>query len=698
MSFLLSSPAHASLPGGARRFGKSTLVLLAAMAALPAVRGQEATALPGEVPASDAGPGWEDFGGVSLEQLMQTPVEFVSGVSKYEQSIRRAPAGVTVYTAADIQNHGWRTLSDVLRNAPGMHIRDDRFYDYVGNRGFTRPYDYNSRTLILLDGHRLNDAVYQQGPVGSDFILDMDMVERVEIIQGPGSSVYGSSAFYGAVNVIPKRGRDLAGGQAALTVGSEPSVKGRVSVGDRTAGGVEYTISATEWWSQGEDDFVLPQDWRNADPVNLTGSEVSDQDQTHHQSVFGSAAWRGFSAEVAYARRRKDVLPPVYYTTVDSTAYGVDDRGYFLLRAAGEPTADSHLSVQASIDYYSYEGRFESSNLLGYVPHVFYSDALSLNTEARWRQDIADRHTLIAGVEYQSNLRQDLGRDNLVTGAPGSRVRESSYYVSPFAQFDWGLTEQLWLSTGARYDYYSTSDERLTPRVGLVWEASAANTFKLLYGESFRVPNLEERYANEAGIVPNPDIGPETNRTYEFIAEHRLNEIWRIDGRLYRVVSDDLIAAVPAGSLLTYDNVQSFVTDGMDVGVGAFFPSGVQVRASATLQNTEDDATGVIVADAPRVLGKLNASAPLGVRWLRLSGELQYVGERKDAGDLQGVVRTADDYLTANLTLRAIQVWHRWDFALSVYNIADATWTDPKNQNQIVSPPRTFAVRAMMNF
>ena len=85
---------------------------------------------------------------LSLEELMNIPVESVSGVSKYQQSIRRAPAGVTVFTAADIRNHGWSTLADVLRASPGLHVRNDRFYNYVGTRGFTRSGDYNSRTHI----------------------------------------------------------------------------------------------------------------------------------------------------------------------------------------------------------------------------------------------------------------------------------------------------------------------------------------------------------------------------------------------------------------------------------------------------------------------------------------------------------------------------------------------------------------------
>lgn len=253
-----------------------------------------------------------DLAELSLEELMEVPVDSVSGVSKYEQSIRRAPAGVVVFTASDIRNYGWTTLADVLRAAPGLHVRSDRFYSYVGTRGFTRSGDYNSRTLILLDGHRLDDPIYQQGAIGHDFILDMEMVERIEIITGPGSPVYGSNAFYGAVNVIPKTGRDIAGSQLSAAVGSEPSGKIRATVGDRTDGGVDYVVSATEWWSRGEADHDLPASWSAQDPAQLVGTVARNQDDMHHRSVYSRVAWRGLSGEAAYVRREKEVLPTVF--------------------------------------------------------------------------------------------------------------------------------------------------------------------------------------------------------------------------------------------------------------------------------------------------------------------------------------------------------------------------------------------------
>jgi iron complex outermembrane receptor protein len=631
---------------------------------------------------------------IPFEQLVEVPVESVSGVSKYQQSIRRAPAGVTVFTATDIKNYGWTTLADVLRASPGIHIRDDRFYEYVGNRGFTRPRDFNSRTLILLDGHRINDPIYQTGSIGTDFILDLDMVDRIEVISGPGSSVYGSNAFYGAINVIPKTGRDFSGVQAGLGLGSEPSVKARATVGDRTANGVEYVVSATEWWSRGEPDYSLPQSWRSADPA-FTARTAHDQDDMHHQSTFARASWRGITGEVAYSRRKKEVLPPVYNTNVETDAYGIDERGYVLLRANGEPGPNSTLSAKLALDYYRYSGLF-SPAFAGFAQLAPYGESLSANTEVRWRQTIADQHVFTTGFEYQENFQQDLGLDNRSSGSPLISVSESSRYVSPFAQLDWELAPVFRVSLGGRYDYYSTGDERLTPRVGLIWDATSTTTIKLLYGEAFRVPNVGERYPAEDGLTPNPDLGPETNKSWEIVAEQRLGPVWRVETHVYYINSSDLI--IPNATETTYYNAERYITEGFDVGAAAYFSNGVNFRVSATLQNTYDEATNLVVVDAPHDLLKLHFSAPIYEKWLRASAEVLYVGDRKYIGDPSAPANQTGDYVTGNLTLRALRVWHRWDFALSIYNVADTRWSDPKNFDQIVSPPRSVVFRAMLDF
>jgi iron complex outermembrane receptor protein len=630
-------------------------------------------------------PKTDTLGDVPLEQLMQLPVEFVTGASKYEQNIQRAPASVTVLTSEDIRNYGWTTVADALRSAPGIFINSDRFYDYIGNRGFTRPYDYNSRTLVLVNGHRINDSVFQQGSIGSDFILDLSLVDRIEIIHGPGSSLYGSSAFYGTINIIPKKGRDFDGGQVSLAVGSDPSIKTRVTTGNRTNNGVEYTISATEWWSGGEAEFNLPASWRTA--TGLPNTVASDRDGMHHQSVYANASWKWLEFEAAYVKRDKDVLPQVYFTNLTDPSRATDQRAYALVRATGHPGADSTLSSTLSLDYLGYSALFSPASY-SFNQQDIYDQAFSLNYEMRWQQEFAGRHVMITGLEYQENFIQDLSRSDLVVPSNSISVSTSSRYISPFTQVDWSLGHGVWLSTGGRFDAYSTGEQRLTPRLGLIWNATPSTDFKLLYGEAFRVPNVYERASPEGSGSP-PSIKPETNESVEFVVDHKLNSVWQLNAHLYYTKSQDLIIYNALGDAVNGDTV---TTEGIETGFSAFFPSNIQLRGSATFQQTYD-ANHHNVVDAPRTLLKFNASAPVYEKWLRASIEVQYVGNRID-----NTGASLGDYLTENFTLRALHVWRRWDLSLSIYNLSGTRWADSTNTGQIQSVPRSVITRATFNF
>ncbi len=131
----------------------------------------------------------------SDETLLFQDIPSVFGASKYEQKVSEAPSSISIVTAEDIKKYGYRTLADILRSVRSFYISYDRSYSYAGARGFGRPGDYNSRILVLIDGHRSNDNVYDGALLGTEGVIDVDLIDRVEIIRGPGSSLYGSNAF-----------------------------------------------------------------------------------------------------------------------------------------------------------------------------------------------------------------------------------------------------------------------------------------------------------------------------------------------------------------------------------------------------------------------------------------------------------------------------------------------------------------------
>src|SRR5471030_342857 len=118
-----------------------------------------------------------DLTQLSIEDLMRIEVQPVFGASERLQPVTEAPSSVTIVTADEIARYGYRTLADILRSVRGFYVSNDRNYSYVGVRGFARPGDYNTRILLLVNGHRVNDDVYDQAPIGADFGIDVAMFD-----------------------------------------------------------------------------------------------------------------------------------------------------------------------------------------------------------------------------------------------------------------------------------------------------------------------------------------------------------------------------------------------------------------------------------------------------------------------------------------------------------------------------------------
>lgn len=206
----------------------------------------------GELQASD-----EDLTNMSLDQLLS--VEIVTA-SKFAQKVSEAPSSVSIVTADDIKTFGYRTLADILRSMRGVSVAYDRNYSYVGTRGSGRPGDYNSRVLLLVDGQRFNDSVYGQAAVGTEFPIDIELIERVEYVPGPGSAIYGSNAFFGVVNVITKKPRALNGISAGVELASFGTRKASLAIGKRFDNGGEALVRVSDSVSSGIDRYFPEYD------------------------------------------------------------------------------------------------------------------------------------------------------------------------------------------------------------------------------------------------------------------------------------------------------------------------------------------------------------------------------------------------------------------------------------------------------
>ena len=237
----------------------------------------------------------------STETALFLEIPSVYGAAKYDQKVNEAPAAVIIITAEQIRKYGYRTFAQILDSAPGLFTNNDRNYGYIGIRGFNRPGDYTSRVLLLIDNHRLNDAIYDQGGSGTEMPIDVDLIDRIEIIKGPGSSLYGTNAFFGVVNVITKRGRDIKGAEVSGEASSFNTYRSRLSYGNKFSNGVEMLVSGSFSDSEGHRELSYPA-------FASTNSGIAkDADRDNLYCYTGKLSYADFTLTGGHQWRKKNV-------------------------------------------------------------------------------------------------------------------------------------------------------------------------------------------------------------------------------------------------------------------------------------------------------------------------------------------------------------------------------------------------------
>ncbi|MGE5623380.1 MAG: TonB-dependent receptor plug domain-containing protein [Bacillota bacterium] len=636
--------------------------------------------------ASQAASDPPDLASLPFEQLLTFEVY---SASKFAQKVSDAPSAVSVVSAADIKAFGWRTLADILRSMRGLYVNNDRNYSYLGARGFLRPGDYNTRFLLLVDGYRTNDAVYDQAAIGTEFMLDVDLIERVEFVPGPGSSIYGANAFFGVINVITKRGRDLNGAQAAIEAGSYGARKARASYGWHGERG-ELLLSATSYRMRGQDLYFPEFDT----PAQNNGvASGLDHDRVQRLFVKGSAG--PFSASAAYGERTKGI-PTASFAQVfnDPRSRTTDSYGAVDLRYESAWSEHADLSARLFWGSNDYQGDY-----------IYASPQLVVNRDGargRWwggEAKLVDtyftRHKLVAGAEYQRDYRRDQYNFDIDPYARNLDDHRSGDRAGVYLQDEIILRDDLLLNAGLRYDHHSATGNVFNPRLGLIYKAAPATTVKAVYGTAYRAPNAYELYyqaQGEGGQKANPALKAERIRTHELIVEHYLNPDTRLVATAFHNSVSDLISlnVDPADGLLVFGNLDRATARGLEFELEKAW-GGARLRTSYCWQQAWDASSGAALVNSPRHLAKFNLSAPLpGAAW-RSGVEAQYVGSRMTRQGSTG------GYWLANLTLSSIRLAPGLEAAASIYNLFDRSYADPGSaehvQDAIRQDGRNFRVQ-----
>ncbi len=556
--------------------------------------------------------------------LGETPI--VYSAAKYEQKINEATASITIISADQIRKYGYRTFAQVLQSVPGLFATYDRNYDYLGVRGFNRPGDYNSRVLLLVDGHRLNDAVFDQATIGTDAPVDVDLIDRVEIVRGPSSSLYGTNAFFGVINVITKRGRDIKGAEGSWENSSYTSNKGRLTDGQKLSNGLEFIMSGSYYYSVGQQNLFY-QEFNTPDQNNGIAHRM-DQDTFHN--FFAKASYGDFTLQGGYVGRKKRI-PTAAFGTIfnngrDAT---VDNRGYLDLKYQHEFANQLTVKGRLYYDRYYYRGDF----LIDYPPPTLNQDFLTTDQaggELTLVKRLFDKHKVTLGSEFRSQLRMDQSNKDAEPPATYLDDKRKSNIGAVYLQDEFAITDRLILNAGFRYDHYSTFGGTVNPRAGLIytWRDTTA---KLLYGRAFRAPNpFEQFYVGDGVSKANPDLKPEIINTYELVLEQYIGRHLRGSASAYYYEIDKLISQVldPSDGLLVYRNGDKINAKGLELTLEGKLPSGWDGRLSYAIQEARDSASDRLLTNSPQHLVKGNLIIPLYSDKVFASLETRYMSSR----------------------------------------------------------------------
>lgn len=627
-----------------------------------------------------------DLMDMSLEDLLNVEI---TTASKYAQKIADAPAAVTVITKDQIYKYGYRTLTQALASVPGFYLTNDRGYTYLGVRGLSIPTDYNIRVLILLDGTPMNDKYY--GTFVPELTPDlMDAVERIEIVKGPSSTLYGSNALFAIVNVITRNGANTDGARVSGEVGSGPLGRGVVTYGNRLESGLDLFMSGHYEDGQGEHRISLG-----------SAGEATNADDHYLASGYVKAEYKGIRAQLWYAKREKVIPTGQFGTIVGDDRNTTTDEWYLgELRWQHDISEDLHVTLRGYAQNSPYEGVYvyDDPDFAYNVEHT-WDRWLGHEAQLNWQPHT--NHNLTVGVIYEHHWTELNGRYDNDAGV------ETFEYPGTKDEFDyWGLYVQdevhilptLTLTGGLRYDDYPDWDvDRLSPRAAVIWAAAEKTTLKFLYGQAFRAPSQYERtYAIGADLGPSSEsLDPERITTYEIVAEQTFPRA--IAGRVSVFHNDirDLIVQITEVPLV-FDNAGKVRTTGIELELSKTFAHDIRAFVNATWQDSDfSDGPGL---NSPEWLGNLGLIVPVLGDKLALSLRESFVSSRPTRVPAE----STSDAFSTDVTVSSENALPGWSFNLSVVNLLGDSYAVPAGPDGTVDvipqPERTVVFRASFEF
>lgn len=586
--------------------------------------------------------------------------DVVVGAAKREQSLGNVASAVTVVSGDRLRRMGYRTVSEALRSVAGMYVDDDHLTDRVGVRGLQVLGDFNTRLLLLVDGATVNEPWNQFTGFGWDTPFSIDDIARIEVIRGPVSSVYGTNAFFGIINVVTRGSTE------------SPRAWGRVTGGN-------FGASAAAGFAMGDVDHQLRGSVSALGRVGETlavdelGGQDIDADGAQAVAMSLAGAYEGAFGQVRFYRRVRE-LPFAPYESLVGSPDNLSADTLFMTEAGytRELTPRFTATARGYANRYRYRDRLVLADGSGTFTDI--GDSTWFGGEVRGRYALVDDDKLgvTAGTEVTfiaTESRSFYYGDE----ANAAIVPKDLNLQGLYAEVDAQPLSWFALTAGVRADRNSALDDRVSPRAAL-FVSDHDYGAKLLYAEGFRNPSAYEGFFDDGvDFVGNPAIGAETIRSYEGVlwGKPQPGLTLRLSGFRWaakRLVEQEAVALPDGTERLQFQNTGGLVSTGVEVE-GSYRDADGWLGFGGFAYTDVNDDTGEDAVGAPKVTGSLGASTPLLGKRFHLSSEVQIITPRlvRKGEDTDPDHRTAT-WVGWNAALY-LPSWHGFDVTLGVRNL-----------------------------
>lgn len=600
--------------------------------------------------------------------LFETPPA-VETAALYTQTLQEAPANVTVITQQQIRNYGYRTLAEALSNVRGFFTTRDGDLYYVGVRGFALPGDYNTRILVMLNGHYLTDNVYgAMYMFGQDFGLDMDLVQRIEIVRGPSSALYGSNGMFATINIFTRAPADSARALVSTEFGSFGERKMLVSASMYLGRGANLLMAGSGFHTTG----------RNMDAPELGNLRTGSVDAEQGYHTFAQLTWRDWSVTANF-QGRKSIVPTGWFgADFGDTGTSSRDSHNFVEAALTKSIGDgAEIRWRVSYDQFRYYGRYD------YTAEEVTSDdrdyALGdwLGTQFAYRRPFGRFGNLTIGTQANVDLRNvQIGEYVQPEFERYLEIRQPNQSYGVFGQYEWNLSKNWVLFAGLRFDDSRIYQPFVAPKLAAVWKASKDTSYKFMYGRAFRNPSTFERY-----YEPNPLLKAEEMNTFEFAREQRIHSRVDLIASVFHYRLTGLVEGVPIGDYtLQYRNVSTSHASGFELEASGHPAKWLETSASFSLHRAEYADPRRALPNSPARLAHFRASVPLARNRLIVSTAVRYLSSRLSPYGFR-----VDPVVLVDATMTTSRLHRNFDLQFGVRNLADRQYVDPLSTEHLIS-------------